>query len=119
MTQICQGLCSTNPKCINNTPASPLEEPLPPVSSNEVHICVEHIIKLRTDDMGRLPIRSCSDNQYIIMTCHCDTNIILVKPFNYKKELHHIAAYKSIMIRLQQRGHKSDLHVFDNKASQE
>ena len=43
MNQKRQGFCSTNPKCSKPIPVSPLEEHLPPVASNGVHIRVDHI----------------------------------------------------------------------------
>ena len=88
MTQTRQGLRSTKPKYSKPTPTPPLEEPLPPVASNKVHICVENIKKLYTENMGHLPIRSCSSNQYIMLTHHCNINTILFKPFKSKKDLH-------------------------------
>ena len=65
--------------------------------------------------MGYLPIRSCSGNQYIILAHNFNSNTILVKPFKSKKDLHRITSYRSIMIRLHQRGHKVDLQVINNR----
>ena len=42
--------------------------------------------------MGRFPIRSCSGNQYIMMSYHGDSNTILVDYFKSKKDLHRIAS---------------------------
>ena len=119
MNQTHQGLCSTNTKGSNPTTAPPPEEPLPPVASNEFHIRVEHIRKIYTYDMGRFTIRSHSGNHYIMLAYHCKSNTILVETFQSKKDLHHISAYKSIMLYLQQRGHRVELQVLTNKASQE
>ena len=81
MTQMCQGLCSTKPKRGNQPVLAPapnpyIAEPLPPVSSNKVHVEVAHIIKLYTGDMGRLPVISCSRNQYSMLSYHCDSNSV-------------------------------------------
>ena len=65
--------------------------------------------------MGRFLIRYRSGNQYIMLAYHCVINTILVKPFQSNKNLHRIASYKVIMLHLQQRGHKVELEVLDNK----
>ena len=49
--------------------------------SNEVHIQIEPIHKIYTNDTGRFPTRARSGNQYIMVAYHCDTNTILVQPF--------------------------------------
>ena len=45
--------------------------------SQELHIWDHPISKLYTDDYCRLPIRSRSGNEYIIISYHCDSNKIL------------------------------------------
>ena len=112
-TQTRQWIHSTNPKCNNTTPAPPLEETLPPVTSNEVHIYVEHISTLYTNNMVRLPILYHSGNHYTILAYHYNRNTILVDPFNSKND-RHIADYKSIIIRLKQYGHTVDLQVLEH-----
>ena len=69
--------------------------------------------------MSRLTTCYRIENQYIMLAYHWDSNTILVKLLSSKKDLHRIAAYKSIMTRLQQGGHKVDIQVLDNKSSQE
>ena len=83
--------------------------PLPLKRSNEVHLWVEPISKLYTDDTGRFPVRSRSGNQYIMTAYHCDSNTILVAPFKTKKDKDRIAAYNSVMTRLNARGHNVNL----------
>ena len=58
-------------------PSKPVSIP----TSNEIHIRVQHISKLYTDDTGKFPVRLRSGNQYIIVTYHCDSNAILAVPF--------------------------------------
>ena len=92
---------------------------LPPTQSNELHIRVEPIEKLYTDDCGRFPIRSRRGNQYIMVAYHCDLNVILVCPFKTRKDKHRLEAYNAIMERLQERGHGVALQILDNEASKD
>lgn len=98
---------------------SPTSEPSskPTAMANELHIKVEHISKLYTDDTGRFPTRARSGNQYIMVAYHCDSNAILVAPFKSRKDLHRQAAYNSIRTRLAAKGLTVDLQVLDNEAS--
>ena len=43
-----------------------------PLKTKERHIWDQPISKLYTDDCGRLPIRSRSGNEYIMIAYHCD-----------------------------------------------
>ena len=54
-----------------------------------------------------------------MITFHCDSNAILIEPFQYRNDRHRIAAYSRIMKRLRERGHAVDLKVLDNEASNE
>ncbi|KAL7533613.1 hypothetical protein ACHAWF_004560 [Thalassiosira exigua] len=89
---------------------------IPPSQSNELHIKVEPIGKLYTDDCGRFPIRSRRGNQYIMVAYQCDLNVILMFmcPFKAQKDKHRLEAYNAIMERLQQRGHSVALQILDN-----
>ena len=120
-----QGVRSAKPK----SPAAPdtfnvefivePEPPLPQEKTSELHVSVHHIRRLYTDDTGRFLIRSRSGNQYIMVAYHCDSNAILACPFKTRKDCHRLAAYNSVMERLQQRGLDVDLQILDNKASAE
>ena len=88
---------------------------IPP--SNELHIRVQHISKLYTDDTGKFPALSRSGNQYIMVAYHCDSNDILAVPFTSKKYQHRLQAYDEIMQRLTDRGMIMDLQILDNEAS--
>ena len=65
MNQTQQHVRSTKPK----TPKTPTPSPSLSVSSqtekpsNELHICIENISKLYTNDTGRFPVRSRAGNQ--------------------------------------------------------
>ena len=56
---------------------SETEDIPPPQKNQELHIWDQTISKLYTDDCGRFPIRSRSENEYIIVAYHCDSNTIL------------------------------------------
>ncbi|KAL7536213.1 hypothetical protein ACHAWF_005402, partial [Thalassiosira exigua] len=133
LLQTRQGVCSTKKKKrlrsspvveIPNPPSDLLpdsapDDVLPPTQSNELHIRVEPIEKLYTDDCGRFPIRSRRGNQYIMVAYHCDLNVILVCPFKTRKDKHRLEAYSAIIERLQERGHGVALQILDNEASKE
>jgi hypothetical protein len=72
---------------------------------------------LFTDDFGRYPIHAMSDNQYIMLAYHDAANVILVQPFQSKKDHRRIPAYNAIMKRFQACGIPVDTQVMDNKAS--
>ena len=50
---------------------------------------------------------------------HCDTNLILVVPFNTRKDTHRLKAYDKIMQRLSDHKLTVDLQILDNEASTE
>eukprot|EP00804_Cyclotella_cryptica_P016130 CCRYP_004246-RA/>CCRYP_004246-RA protein AED:0.35 eAED:0.35 QI:0/0/0/0.75/1/1/4/0/1339 len=115
LTQTRKGIRSTKPK----PPPVPSPSTLPsPTPSHELHIVTEPISKLYTDDMGRFPIRSRSGNQYIMLAYHCDSNAILVEPFQSRHDRHRIAAHGRIMTRLRDRDHPIEHQILDNEASE-
>ena len=77
------------------------------------------ISTIYTDNTARFPFRSHSGNQYLMVAYHCDTNAILIYPFQTQEDRHHIPAYTRIMIRLKTRGHVVDHQVLNNEASKE
>jgi hypothetical protein len=93
--------------------------PEPASTTNDLHLTVEPISKLYTDDTGRFPTRAQSGNQYIMIAFHTPTNAILVAPFKSRKDVHQMEAYNSIMQRLKERNHHVDLQILDNEASVE
>jgi hypothetical protein len=118
LTQVRQGIRSTKPKPPQTpTPARP--SLIPHTASKELHVWDEPISKLFTDDMGRFPVRSRSGNQYLMLAYHCDTNAILVEPFQSRHDRHRIPAYNKLMSRLTARAHTIDHQVLDNEASAE
>jgi len=112
---------STKPK----TPKASTPSPSPSVPSqtekpsNELHIRVENISKLYTDDTGRFPVRSRAGNQYIMVAYHCDTNAIFAEPFKTRADRHRLPAYNRIMQRLKDRDLIVDLQILDNEASKQ
>ncbi|KAL7502269.1 hypothetical protein ACHAXN_000895 [Cyclotella atomus] len=115
LTQVRQGIRSTKPK----VPATPSPPTTPTSPSKELHLWSEPISKLYTDDMGRFSVRSRSGNQYIMLGYHCDSNAILVEPFQSRHDRHRIPAYNRLMSRLKARGHTVDHQVLDNETSAE
>ena len=77
LVQKIQRVRSTNTKL---TTTGPQEQALPQVRSNKLHIHVNPLSKLYTEDTGRFPIHACSGNQYIMIAYHCDANLILAEP---------------------------------------
>jgi hypothetical protein len=69
---------------------NPAEKPEP--LSNELHIQIEPISKLYTDDTRRFPERARSGNQYIMITYHCDSNAILAAPFKSRVDRYRLIA---------------------------
>ena len=100
--------------------ASPASEPvLPATVSKELHISVEHVSRLYSEDCGRSPIKSHSGNHYIMIAYHCNANVILATPFKTQADKHRLEAYNNIMSRLKTHGVHVDLQVPDSKASAE
>ena len=116
LTQTRKGLRSTKPKHTHPSPLPPLPLSTP---SHELHVRIEPISKLYTDDMGRFPTRSRSGNQYIMLAYHCDSNAILIEPFQSRHDRHRIAAHGRIMTRLRDRGHLVEHQILDNEASKD
>ena len=50
---------------------------------------------------------------------HCDTNAILIDPFQTQEECHRILAYTRIMTRLKTCSHVVDHQVLDNEVIKE
>ncbi|KAL7475350.1 hypothetical protein ACHAW6_001271 [Cyclotella cf. meneghiniana] len=67
--------------------------------------------------MGRFSTSSCSGNQYIMLAYHCNSNAILVEPFQLHHDCHCIAAHDCIMTRLCDKGHILEHQILDNEAS--
>ena len=125
MVQTRQGVRSTHPHQRRHRH----DPPQPPLAhdnllttqspTNELHIHVEHVSKLYTDDTGRFPVRSRSGNYFIMVAYHCNLNMILTAPFKSRSDKHCMLAYNDIMQRLKARGMLVNLQIMDNKASAE
>eukprot|EP00804_Cyclotella_cryptica_P022720 CCRYP_012520-RA/>CCRYP_012520-RA protein AED:0.32 eAED:0.32 QI:0/-1/0/1/-1/1/1/0/364 len=101
-----------------STSTHPLPTPHP-TPSHELHVVNEPVSKLYTDDMGRFPTRSCSGNQYNMLAYHCDSNAILVEPFQSCHDRNRIAAHGRIMTHLRNQGHLVEHQILDNEASKD
>ena len=96
----------------------PTEPRLPCLlTTGPLYVVVETVSKLYNDGMGRFTIRSRSDHRYVMLTFHCDSNVILIEPFQSRHDRHHITAYSRIMTCLHKRVHRVGLQVLDNEAS--
>eukprot|EP00804_Cyclotella_cryptica_P030065 CCRYP_016955-RA/>CCRYP_016955-RA protein AED:0.37 eAED:0.35 QI:0/-1/0/1/-1/1/1/0/377 len=114
-----KGIRSTKPKSTHPPPVpSPSTLPVPTLS-HKLHVVIEPVSKLYTDDMDRFPTRSRSGNQYIMLAYHCDSNAILVEPFQSRHDRHRIAVHGRIMTRLRNRGHLVEHQILDNEASKD
>jgi hypothetical protein len=116
LTQQCQNVRSTKAKPTFTAPLVVLPPPFE-TPSNQVFVVIKLLSKLFTNNMGRLPIKACSGNQYVMIACHADDNLILQQAFKFKSNCHCIAAYNTIMRRLAAQGLSVDLQVLDNEAS--
>ena len=76
LLQSCQGFLSTQP---NMQQQQHQQVPAVPIT-NDLHITVEPISKLYTDDTGRFPTTARSGNQYIMIALHTLTNAMIIRP---------------------------------------
>ena len=81
-----------------------------------MHIQTTHISKLYTDDTARFPVISRTDNQYIMVAYHFDSNAIMDLPFNSRKDKDRMVAYNTIMQRLKDRNMLVNLQILYNEA---
>ena len=72
-----------------------------------------------TVDTSRFPVRSRSENQYISIAYHCDSNSIIVSPFKSLDDKHRLLTYGAITQSLKDRNILVDLQILDNEASTE
>jgi hypothetical protein len=115
-----QNVWSTKPKTLapNQAPLTPAITPQPStLPSDEVYIHVYPISKLYTDNTGWFPIKAYSGNQYVIIACRINGNLILQQGFVSRSNIHCVAAYNAIMTHLAAQGLSVDLQILDNKAS--
>jgi hypothetical protein len=106
MIHTCQNVQSTKPKVPKVQVTVPMHvsenndtNPVLAENSlvNELHIHIEHRSKLYTNETGRLPVCSQSNNQYIMIAHHCNSNAILLEPFKTQADKHCLIAYNTIM----------------------
>ena len=102
MKQTRQGVRSTKHRSTSfktTRSVSPLSANVTSKISNKLYVVVKPVSKLYTGDIGRFPICSRSGRRYIMLEFHCDSNVILIEPFQSRHDHHHIAAYSRIMTR--------------------
>ena len=109
----------TSQEKIQQQQHSDIEDILPQQKTKEIYIWDQPIRKLYTDDCGRSPIISRSENEYIMTAYNCDPKKILQVSFVNRKDKHRIRSYKSIMQKLADRGHHVDIQILDNEVSAE
>ena len=112
-----QGFRSTKPKPPKPPAKSSSEEPIPWIRSNELFLQVTPMSKLYNDDTVLFPIHTRSGNQYIMITYHCDDNLILEVTFKSRKYTHRILEYDKLMQRLRDHELIVDLQILYNEAS--
>ena len=95
----------------------PTAPPHPTTNSKEIHVRIETISKLYTNNMGCFPVQSRSGNYFVMLTYHVDSNVILVDPFQSHHDFNSLAAANRIMSQLQKNGHNVDLQILDKKCS--
>ena len=89
--------------------------PIDTTPSQEMHMKVEHIIKLYTGDTGHFPVSSKNVNQYIIIAYHCDSNVIISTPFKSRFNKYILLSYSAIMQRITDCNMMVDLQILDNE----
>jgi hypothetical protein len=132
LKQMHQDLRSTNSKPPSSNRYAPLATPDAPTTdepddpshksttlplTNKLYITDFLLAKLHTGDIGRLPIRACSSNQYITIAFHSHCSAILCTPYVNRSNKHRLTTYDSIMHRLVNRGHDANLQILDNEVS--
>ena len=89
LVQKLQGVRSTN---LNPQPQSSPEEPMHQDRSNELFLQVVPISKLYTDNTGQFHVHARSVHQYVMITYHCNANLMLAVPFKTRKDTYRIKA---------------------------
>jgi hypothetical protein len=119
LAQMQQNVQSTKPQSTPHISLPPtIESPtLLAEASQEVFLCVYPISRLYTDDTGQFPIWARSGNQYVMIACHTDGDLILQQAFQTKVDKHCIPAFNTIMARLAACGLLVGLNIRDNEAS--
>ena len=121
MVQVLQGIRTKKPnpqrRNVKLTEATSLPSNTTP--SHEINIRVKNISKLYTYDIGRFPVLSRSENQYIIFSQHCGYNAIIATTFKSRANKHRPLAYGATMKRLKDRSMLVDLQLLDKEASTE
>ena len=113
-----QGHLTQSRQIARSTKLKPDPVPRPLMTKSKyLYITTEPISKLYTDYMGVFLLCSRRGNNFIMLSYHVDTNVILVEPFESRHNRHRLASADRIMTRLTKRGHCVDLQILDNEYS--
>ena len=82
----------------------------------EAHVFIRYISKIYSNQIGKFPHVAHSSNQYIIVVCVVDLNIILAVVFKNKIKVQLTEAYMEIKKELSKCSLVIDLHILDNEA---
>ena len=85
--------------------------------SGEVHIHIEPLEKMFTDQTGKFPARAASGNLYLMITYHVDANTISVECLKNRTDTELVNGYQKLMSRYTASGIKVSMHVLDNETS--
>ena len=75
--------------------------------------------QMYTDQTGCFPTQSYRGMQYVMVLYEFSSNAILVEPLRNKTSGEMVAAYTTLVDRLEVSGIKHTLHILDNEISQE
>jgi hypothetical protein len=70
------------------------------------------------DQTGQFPTRLQQGNKYIMVLVEIDSNTMLVKPMQSRKDAKMIPAYDALLTRLKRAGITPTKHVIDNEISE-
>ena len=85
--------------------------------TGEVHIRIEPLEKMFTDQTGKFLVRAASGNLYLMIAYHVDANTISVECLKNRTDTALVSAYQKLMARYTASGIKVSMHVLDNQAS--
>ena len=77
--------------------ATALAPPHPITNTKELYVRIDPVSKLYTNNMVRLPVRSCGGNYFIMIAYHVDSNVILAKHFQSRHDRQRLAAENRII----------------------
>jgi hypothetical protein len=126
VTKIKKAKCLRSTKVTSTTalpkPKDPNLEPLLAPPSHDVFVMLverDQVMKSYPDQTGCCPIPSSRRNHYIFVLCHQDTNTIHAVVIPNCQAASIRKAWEATHKNLMQQGHVPNLHILNNKWSQE